>query len=189
MLIANSKRYFAILAALTVLALCLSACPSGTPNPPNDPNDPNPPDPPNPPGMTQVEMLEQQTFDLVNLERTNRGLGPLTIDPTMRQVARAHSQSMVTNGFFEHVDPVNNTDPLQRINAAGVTFTLLAENIALANNGGPPTVNSTPPTAVSGWMASNGHRKNILNGAFGRTGMGVAVSSAGDVLFTQEFAD
>ncbi|MCL4219619.1 MAG: SCP-like extracellular protein, partial [Candidatus Hydrogenedentes bacterium] len=63
------------------------------------------------------------------------------------------------------------------------------ENIALANNGGPSTVNSTPPTAVSGWMASNGHRKNILNGAFGRTGMGIAVSSAGDVLFTQLFAD
>lgn len=186
MLIENCKRYSGILAVLTVLVLSLPACPPGTPNPPNDPNEPNPP---NPPGMTQVETLEQQTFDLVNLERTNRGLAALTMDPAMRQVARAHSQSMVTNGFFEHVDPVNNTDPLQRINAAGVTFTLLAENIALANNGGPSTVNSTPPTAVSGWMASNGHRKNILNGAFGRTGMGIAVSSAGDVLFTQLFAD
>ncbi|MCL4218534.1 MAG: hypothetical protein KJ052_16225, partial [Candidatus Hydrogenedentes bacterium] len=120
MLIENCKRYSGILAVLTVLVLSLPACPPGTPNPPNDPNEPNPP---NPPGMTQVETLEQQTFALVNLERTNRGLAALTMDPAMRQVARAHSQSMVTNGFFEHVDPVNNTDPLQRINAAGVTFT------------------------------------------------------------------
>lgn len=41
--------------------------------------------------------------------------------------------------------------------------------------------------AVEGWMNSPGHRSNILNRAYDREGIGVAISSDEKVLITQDF--
>ena len=40
---------------------------------------------------------------------------------------------------------------------------------------------------VDGWMASPGHRENILTPTYDRLGAGMAISSGGELYATQNF--
>ena len=42
-------------------------------------------------------------------------------------------------------------------------------------------------TTVEGWMASPGHRQNILTGRYEKTGVGVAIAANAQILITQMF--
>ena len=42
-------------------------------------------------------------------------------------------------------------------------------------------------TSVAGWMASPGHRQNILAGRYEKTGVGIAIAANDQVLITQLF--
>ncbi|HET6827852.1 MAG TPA: CvpA family protein, partial [Ramlibacter sp.] len=49
--------------------------------------------------------LEARMLELLNAERTQRGLKPLQADPQLLPVARAHSRDMFARGYFAHVSP------------------------------------------------------------------------------------
>lgn len=155
---------------------CLSACTGGT-----TAVDPDGGDPGGQNADPAVLALEDLAFALVNDERVAMAAAPLQHDGTLREVARAHSEDMVARSFFAHVNP-DNQDPFDRMAAAGVTFSAAGENIAWNMGYADPA-----GTAVTGWMNSSGHRANILNGNFVRTGMGVAIAPDGAVYFTQVF--
>ena len=125
------------------------------------------------------ERAESRMLELVNAERRAAGLGPLQLDPTIREVARAYSAEMFRNGFFSHVDREGAT-PFDRMRRGGVRFSAAGENLALA-----PTVD----VAHDGLMKSPGHRANILNARFRRIGIGVADGGMHGKMFTQNFAD
>jgi uncharacterized protein YkwD len=125
------------------------------------------------------EAAEVRMLELVNAERTRAGLSPLTMDPTIREVARAYSVEMFRRGLFAHVDLEGRT-PFDRMRSGGVRFSAAGENLALA-----PTVD----VAHEGLMNSPGHRANILNGRFRRVGIGVASGGMHGKMFTQNFAD
>ena len=125
------------------------------------------------------EGAEARMLELVNDERTRAGLGTLTIDPTIRDVARGYSAEMFQRGFFAHVDLEGET-PFDRMRAGGVRFGAAGENLALA-----PTVD----VAHQGLMNSPGHRANILNGRFRRVGIGASDGGMHGRMFVQNFAD
>jgi uncharacterized protein YkwD/uncharacterized membrane protein required for colicin V production len=122
---------------------------------------------------------ETQMLVLLNRARTENGLEPITIDPTIREVARGYSTTMLQQGFFAHIDQ-NGTTPFDRMRAGGATFRAAGENLALA-----PTVQ----IAHEGLMNSPGHRANILNARYRRIGIGVADGGMHGKMFTQNFAD
>lgn len=129
-------------------------------------------------GPEEVEDLLREAVERV---RSQHGLASLEPDRRIAAVARAHSQDMVRRGFFDHISPDGeNLDG--RLRAAEIAFRSAAENIARARG-----VESPVDTAVAEWMASPGHRGNILDGRFTRTGIGVAVDADGTVYFTQVF--
>ncbi len=68
--------------------------------------------------------------------------------------------------FFAHVSPGGSvlTDRLK----AYTGWRLIGENLAWGEGS-----RGTPRAIVAAWMASPGHRKNILNGRFTETGVGV----------------
>jgi uncharacterized protein YkwD len=121
--------------------------------------------------------LEAQMLELVNQERAAAGLKPLTPDPELTEVARAHSADMFARGYFAHVSP-DGQDPFDRMTRAGVTFRTAGENLALA-----PTVR----VAHTGLMNSPGHRANILRPAFGRLGIGIVDGGYRGLMVSQEF--
>jgi uncharacterized protein YkwD len=122
---------------------------------------------------TEAELLA-----LVNTARADVGCAPLVHDEGLATVARAHSADMRDRAFFDHVNP-DGLDPFERAEAAGQT-NARAENIAY----GKPD----PAAVMTGWMASPGHRANILDCGLRTLGVGVAEGPAGP-WWTQLFGD
>jgi uncharacterized protein YkwD/uncharacterized membrane protein required for colicin V production len=125
------------------------------------------------------QLAELRMLDLVNRERTERGLPALRADPTLHEIARRHSRDMFQRSYFAHLDPEGQS-PFDRMLAGGARFRAAGENLALA-----PTVE----VAHTGLMNSPGHRQNILNGGFGRIGIGIADGGLHGKMVTQTFAD
>jgi hypothetical protein len=104
-------------------------------------------------------------IDLVNAERAAEGLHPLNLDPNLATAARNHSEDMGLQDYFSHTSIDGRTVP-ERITAAGYFYNTYGENIAA----GQPT----PEDVIDAWMASSGHRANILNSNFCDIGVGYA---------------
>lgn len=117
----------------------------------------------NPDTNTPNTGVENQVLQLVNKERTSRGLQPLQMDSKVQQVARIKSQDMYKNNYFSHVSPTYGS-PFDMLKSFGVSYQMAAENIAQ----GYPTA----AAVVEGWMNSQGHRENILNPNFTHIGIG-----------------
>ena len=115
--------------------------------------------------LLAVAGAEHSVFQLVNDIRADYGLPPVTYDPPLAAVARAHSADMRDRHFFDHVNP-DGLNPSQRISAAGIRWRMCAENIAAGQ--------TSPQAVVNAWMNSPGHRANILGGCK-RLGVGLAV--------------
>jgi uncharacterized protein YkwD len=120
---------------------------------------------------------ERQMFDLVNEERTSRGLKALIWDESLVPIARAHSEEMFRLKYFSHQSPVNGS-PFDRLKAAGIKYSLAGENLAYAQS---------VTVAHRGLMESQGHRENILRAEFVRIGIGVINAGAYGRMFTQMF--
>ncbi|MFI4984470.1 MAG: CAP domain-containing protein [Solirubrobacterales bacterium] len=125
------------------------------------------------PNEQDLERIRAATLCLVNRERTGRGESPLSEDARLEQSAQAHTEDMAFGGYFEHVGPHGDT-PLTRMRAAGYIHGSsigyeVGENIAWGT-----LWLATPRSIVAGWMASPGHRENILDARFRDTGVGVS---------------
>ena len=121
--------------------------------------------------------LETKMLQLVNEERTKRGIAPLKADPELTTVARAHSRDMFARGYFAHITPEGES-PFDRMKDAHIQFLTAGENLALAHS---------LSIAHNGLMHSPGHRANILNPAFGRVGIGILDGGFYGLMVSQEF--
>ena len=121
--------------------------------------------------------LEAKMLQLVNEERTKRGIRPLKLDPELIPVARAHCRDMFARGYFAHITPEGES-PFDRMKDANVHFLTAGENLALAHS---------LSIAHNGLMHSPGHRANILNPAFGRVGIGILDGGFYGLMISQEF--
>jgi uncharacterized protein YkwD len=121
--------------------------------------------------------LEARMLEMVNAERTSQGLRSLKADPELAEVARAHSRDMFARGYFSHVTP-EGARAADRVRKAGVSYLLVGENLALAQN---------LAVAHRGLMDSPGHRANLLRPQFGRVGIGVLDGGAHGLMITQDF--
>ena len=111
----------------------------------------------------EQNSIEQQVLVLVNNERAKHGLKALTLDQKLNDVALTHSKDMSQRNFFSHTNP-DGLSPFDRMKRGGVSYKTAAENIAMGYK--------TAEAVVNGWMNSEGHRKNILNGSFNKMGLG-----------------
>ena len=129
----------------------------------------------------ELRALERSTFDGVNAERAARGLEPLRWNGLLAAIARRHGADMAARRYFDHRSP-EGTTPAQRVEAAGLDFRAVGENLAESLGQDDPAAN-----AVRGWMNSPEHRDNILDRTFEESGLGVAVGPRGELYFTQLF--
>jgi len=132
-----------------------------------------------PDGLTLVPdpEAEQEMLQLVNGERTSRGLQALELDPRLVPIARQHSEEMFRLKYFGHQSPVTGS-PFDRLAAAKITYTRAGENLAYAQS---------VAVAHRGLMDSEGHRENILRPEFTRIGIGVISAGSYGRMFTQLF--
>jgi uncharacterized YkwD family protein len=121
--------------------------------------------------------FQQEVLDLVNVERTNRGLQPLKFNKELSDVATKKSQDMIDKNYFDHTSPTYGS-PFDMMKQFGISYRAAGENIAMGQK--------TPKEVMNSWMNSSGHRKNILNPDFTELGVGVA-SNGSSLYWTQMF--
>ena len=149
--------------------------------------------------------VEKLVHKYINERRTDHGLGTLSFDTDLREIARYHSKDMAENDYFSHTSPdgESRADRYKKFGydcRAYITDTRYytgGENIAYTyydtdvrtDNGTVHHSNGDELAAgiVRQWMNSQGHRENILTEAWNNEGIGVYITSEGKVYATQNF--
>lgn len=125
-------------------------------------------------------QMERALLEHTNAERSIHGLPALQPDEALARAARQHAREMAELGYMDHESPRAETRTVsQRLNQAGAVVQGVGENLALLS--GVPDVAAA---AVSGWMDSPGHRRNLL-GEFTHAGFGVAQGAGGSTYVVQ----
>jgi uncharacterized protein YkwD len=119
--------------------------------------------PPPPPTVASAPTAAEVVVYLVNVERASR-CGPLAVDGRLATAAQRHSDDMAAHDYFSHTS-LNGDTLADRARAAGFTGGTLGENIAAGQR--------TPQDVMAAWMASAGHRANILNCDYTVIGVGL----------------
>lgn len=145
--------------------------------------------------ISETEMeYEYFIHEYTNNQRVRHGLEPLYLDDDISNVARFHSQDMLSRDFFDH----NNLDgqtPTDRGNILGVSCVKnyishytqgLGENIFYLEGYRVDDVMENSKIIVDGWMDSLGHRENILGRDYDQIGIGVKFSDF-KIYATQNF--
>jgi uncharacterized protein YkwD len=127
-----------------------------------------------------VHSLEMEIFEIVNAERTSRGLSPLAIDGRLMQAAKIHSANMAAQHNMSHTLSVPDTGTLsKRLKFVGYTYSTAGENIAKGYK--------DAKDVMQGWMNSSGHRANILSSDYVHIGIAISKDKNGAPYYTQEF--
>jgi uncharacterized protein YkwD len=138
---------------------------------------------------SHLRELELQMFALLNRDRMDpadepeiKGRPyPLQWNEKLAEAARAHSQDMLYQSYFDHVDPQGRT-PGMRIKAIGMDWQAVGENIA---------IHTTIPGAQAAFMNEprfrQNHRANILSSKYTDVGIGIVQGPDGRYYITQDF--
>jgi uncharacterized protein YkwD len=118
-----------------------------------------------------------EVLRLINAIRVGEGCAALKNVTALTAAAQGHSADMAANGYFDHTSK-DGRSPFDRMRAAGYPNGS-AENIAA----GQPNA----AAVVGSWMASAGHRANILDCANRASGVGVARGGSYGVYWTHAF--
>ncbi len=143
-----------------------------------------------PSGTNRIAGMERQMWELVNRDRqdpanaaeTGGKAKPLQWNEKLAAVALAHSRDMAEHHYFDHIDREGRS-PFARMNAVGIHWRALAENIAINR-----TVSDAEASFMDEPRFQDNHRGNILGPAYTDVGIGIVQAPNGDLYITQDFA-
>lgn len=130
------------------------------------------------PAPSQTELYKKEVLKLVNKERAKAGIKPLKADPTLEKAAAIRAKELTK--VFDHVRP-NGSICFTVLDDVGASYYVAAENIAAGQK--------NPNYVMDAWMNSPGHRSNILNGSFGKIGVGYYKTPSGSPMWVQLFTN
>jgi uncharacterized protein YkwD len=124
---------------------------------------------------SSAPQIQRAMLCLHNAERRARGVGALTANRALAQVAMRYSRRMVSGRFFSH--SAGRRDHMDRIAAGGYDdgagCWTAGENLFGAAGA------LSPRRLMRAWMHSPAHRATILMGGWRDFGLGVAAASPG----------
>jgi len=123
------------------------------------------------PSQAAVTLYRYRVVNGINAQRARHGLGKVWLAACPQRYAQTWSAFLARTQYFYHRDMMTY---LKGCNAQRV-----AENLGRGN--------VSADRMVAAWMASPGHRKNILNGKLNMIGVGV-VYSHGSWTVTTDFS-
>ena len=132
-----------------------------------------------PENHSQVTVDQASVINLTNAQRVANGCGAMHSDNRLAAAALVHSADMATHNYFDHTGSDGSDFVAREVTAGYARTNAAAENIAW----GYPSAQAV----VDGWMASPGHRANILNCANVAVGVGLAQKADGTDFWTQDF--
>lgn len=128
---------------------------------------------------SDLQAIREEMLTLINRERAAAGLSPLRLDDKLCQAAQVRAEEIVREN--SHTRP-DGRRCFTAMDEAGVSYRAAGENIAAGQ--------TSVAEVMDAWMNSTGHRANILNGNFGRVGVGFYNTNSGYRMhWVQMFAD
>ncbi|MCW2973869.1 MAG: SCP-like extracellular [Thermoleophilia bacterium] len=121
--------------------------------------------------------FEQRVLELLNQQRAAYGLGQLSYSAQLDAAATGHNAQMMATGSMAH-EGIGDGDPQSRVRATGFAGAW-GENVAVGQ--------TTPEQVVAEWMASPGHRRNILDPTYTQVGNAYGVAASGRPFWAQSF--
>ncbi|QMU55348.1 MAG: hypothetical protein GKS07_10895 [Nitrosopumilus sp.] len=156
--------------------------------------------PQNDPNIAQREsQAEAEIHKLVNIQRVEHGVEPLIYDRDLGKIAKAHSQDMAKQGYFDHSTP-NGIKTEDRGRNAGydcrestsddeMSYAVIKETIFIKESESSLVSESPKEFAqetVEWWMNSPEYNTVILDKSLSVDGIGVALNQ-NKILVTQNF--
>ena len=125
-----------------------------------------------------AEVVRAAILCLHNQIRATKGLPLLKENAKLRKAAIGHSNTMVSQGFFDHTAPDGDTF-VDRILSAG--FAKKTDGWTLGENLAWGTGDLSTATGVmNAWMNSAGHKANIVKKAYREVGIGIRLGVPSD---------
>jgi len=128
---------------------------------------------PTPPPDVEGDEVQAQVHEmlaLINKTRQAKGRKKLKLSPGLSAVARAHSQDMVTRGFFEHENP-DGHGPGERLGDEAFNYIVTWENLSR---------NHRTVAGVHRSMTHGYHGKNMLQRTATHVGLGIVAYKRAD---------
>ncbi len=100
-----------------------------------------------------------------NKERASAGIPSLSLNKILTASAEAKLQDMFQNQYFAHISP-SGENVANVVTRAGYQYIVVGENLALG-------LFPSDASVVAAWMASPGHKKNILDPRYKEIGVAV----------------
>jgi uncharacterized protein YkwD len=174
------RRLVAVAAALAALALCVPATAAADDCAGADVL----------PAADNLAVVGQATLCLLNVQRAASGVRPLTENAKLTNASAGYSQRMVDEAFFAHEAPDGDT-LVDRLTGAGYAVDdalVVGENIGWGQG-----ALSSARAMVQAWMASPGHRANLLSDDYTEVGLGVVLGTPDDrslgATYTTDFGE
>lgn len=127
--------------------------------------------------VTGTAKMQSDIVSLTNKQRAAHGCKAVVVSPALTRAAVGHSAYQARTRKMSHTG-ANKSTFITRSKAAGY-HRPLSENVAFGF--------SSASALVNAWMASPGHRANILNCKAIAVGVGIAKASNGTPYYTQNF--
>lgn len=132
--------------------------------------------------LADLDEVRRKVLGAVNRARKEHGLSPVKPESRLDTAAQDHAEDMVRRAYYSHQSPEGGS-VMNRVRDAGYPARSVSENIAKGL--------FAPEEVVERWLASPGHRRNILKRGAARTGAGVAFGDNAkgfEVIWVQVFA-
>jgi uncharacterized protein YkwD len=126
------------------------------------------------PTANNAEQIRSATLCLLNKERKRHGRKALRHNAGLALAGKRHASDMVRRRYFAHASKAGRTFD-QRIRRTG--YLRGARAVVGENLGWGSGAYATPRAMVRQWMASPGHRANVLRPAFREVGIAVVTKT------------
>ncbi|MBW3563941.1 MAG: hypothetical protein KY459_04370 [Acidobacteria bacterium] len=111
----------------------------------------------------RAPITVQSIVEEINLRRVGEGLPPLRADERLHLAAMDRIEDMEDRVYWGHRHPIEGGSPFVWLHPRGYLYRTAGENLAAGFE--------TAEVLVDSWMASPGHRDNILSPLFEDVGV------------------
>jgi uncharacterized protein YkwD len=118
-------------------------------------------------GTEVATITEDGIISWTNIERVEANLPLLLENSYLNVSAEAKAKDILARQYFAHIAP-DGRGAGDLVSETGYSYIVVGENLALGGFDSNKEI-------VEAWMASPGHRENMLNKRFWEIGVGVAV--------------